>query len=95
MGQPVNGRHCVLISQPLPVHPTMTINTLAIGGPCRLCGRPNIEHGQGHCPPAVQWVADGVARVKARLAVDPEMAKALLPNMTHAEVKAALQKRPG
>ena len=54
------------------------MNTLAIGGPCRLCGRPNIEHGQGHCPPAVQWVADGVARVKARLAVDPEMAKALL-----------------
>ena len=73
----------------------MTINTLAIGGPCRLCGRPNIEHGHGHCPPAVQWGADGVARVKARLAVDPEMAKALLPNMTHAEVKAALQKRPG
>jgi len=72
----------------------MTINTLAIGGPCRLCGRPNIEHGHGHCPPAVQWVADGVARVKARLVADPEMAKAMLPNMTHAEVKAALQKRP-
>ena len=42
----------------------------------------------------VQWVADGVARVKARLVADPEMAKALLPNMTHAEVKAALQKPP-
>jgi len=70
------------------------VNTLAIGGPCKLCGRPNIEHGHGHCPPAVQWVADGVARVKARLVADPEMAKALLPNMTHAEVKAALQKRP-
>ena len=26
------------------------MNTLAIGGPCRLCGRPNIEHGNGQCP---------------------------------------------
>lgn len=67
------------------------MNTLAIGGPCRLCGRPNIEHGHGHCPPAVQWVADGVARVAARLATDPEFAKSLLPSMTHAEVKAALR----
>lgn len=70
------------------------MNTLAIGGPCRLCGRPNIEHGHGSCPPAVQWVADGVVRVKARLAADPEFAKALLPDMTHSEVKAMLQKRP-
>ena len=66
---------------------------LAIGGPCRLCGRPNIQHGQGHCPAPVQWEAE-VARVTAQLIADPKMAKALLPNMTHAEVKAALQKRP-
>ena len=56
------------------------MNTLAIGGPCKLCGRPNIEHGDGHCPPAVQWQADAVARVMDRLMVDPEAAKALLPN---------------
>jgi hypothetical protein len=72
----------------------LTVNTLAIGGACRLCGRPNIEHGHGHCPAPVQWQADAVARVKARLMVDPEAAKAMLPNMTHAEVKAALQKHP-
>jgi hypothetical protein len=42
----------------------------------------------------VQWQADAVARVKARLMVDPEAAKAMLPNMTHAEVKAALQRCP-
>lgn len=39
----------------------------------------------------VQCVADGVARVKARLATDSEFAKSLLPNMTHAEVQVALR----
>lgn len=29
----------------------MSNNT--IGGPCTLCGRPNIEHGGGQCPPQV------------------------------------------
>lgn len=24
--------------------------TLTIGGPCKFCGRPNIEHGGGQCP---------------------------------------------
>ena len=26
------------------------MNNHPIGGPCRLCGRPNIEHGNGQCP---------------------------------------------
>lgn len=40
------------------------------------------------------WANEALERLKARLMTDPEAAKALLPNMTHAEVKAALQKRP-
>lgn len=40
------------------------------------------------------WANEALERLKARLMTDPKAAKALLPNMTHAEVKAALQKRP-
>ena len=48
------------------------MNTLAIGGPCKLCGRPNIEHGNGQCPPAVQWAADGAAYAAASERASPD-----------------------
>ena len=67
-----------------------------IGGPCKLCGRPNIFHAGGQCPPhASPDVTAAVERLKARLDSDPEFAKALLPNMTHAEVRAMHRKQRG
>lgn len=65
---------------------------MPIGGPCKLCGRPNLEHGEGKCP-TTPGVARAVERLKARLAADPAFAKALVPDMTHAQVKATLQPR--
>jgi len=61
-----------------------------IGGePCQsLCDTPC-----GSVPVALDG-AKAVERVKAKLAADPAFARSLLPNLTHAEVKAALQKRP-
>lgn len=38
-------------------------------------------------------VTQAVERLKAKLASDPEFAKGLLPNMTHAEVLATLRPR--
>lgn len=32
------------------------MNNHPIGGPCRLCGRPNIEHGNGQCPSATMTI---------------------------------------
>ena len=68
--------------------------------PCISCNRDDgypICLGDERCSRAAvpQPAVDAaVARVAARLATDPEFAKSLLPSMTHAEVKAALQKRP-
>ena len=65
---------------------------MSIGGPCKVCGRPDIEHGNGRCP-TTQQVTDAVERLKARLAADPAFAKAMLPGMTHDQVKATLRPR--
>jgi len=67
--------------------------------PCSSCNRDEgspICLGDERCQrgPAPQRVPDGVARLKVKLIAEPDFAKALLPNLTHEQVKAALRPRP-